>query len=71
MLKNCYLAVLFTLTIKCFIQVIRKFSHVFGNCEQDFGDSRDADDARHYLNGRTFDGSRIVVEFAKRVCIYI
>lgn len=32
----------------------------------DFYDSRDADDARHYLNGRNFDGSRIAVEFAKR-----
>ncbi|MCO5572727.1 hypothetical protein L7F22_026486 [Adiantum nelumboides] len=32
----------------------------------DFFDSRDADDARHYLNGRNFDGSRIAVEFAKR-----
>ncbi|KAI5076152.1 hypothetical protein GOP47_0008217, partial [Adiantum capillus-veneris] len=31
-----------------------------------FSDSRDADEARHFLNGRTFDGSRIVVEFAKR-----
>ncbi|KAH7442044.1 hypothetical protein KP509_03G068000 [Ceratopteris richardii] len=32
----------------------------------DFFDSRDADDARYYLNGRTFEGSRIAVEFAKR-----
>ncbi|MCO5582658.1 hypothetical protein L7F22_036556 [Adiantum nelumboides] len=30
-----------------------------------FSDSRDADEARHFLNGRNFDGSRIVVEFAK------
>ncbi|KAH7283617.1 hypothetical protein KP509_34G015900 [Ceratopteris richardii] len=32
----------------------------------DFFDSRDADDARYYLNGRTIDGSRIAVEFARR-----
>ncbi|KAM7504517.1 hypothetical protein LguiB_003421 [Lonicera macranthoides] len=31
----------------------------------DFSDSRDADDARHSLNGREVDGSRIIVEFAK------
>ncbi|MCL7037161.1 hypothetical protein MKW94_026457, partial [Papaver nudicaule] len=31
----------------------------------EFSDPRDADDARHSLNGRDFDGSRIVVEFAK------
>nr|XP_043613212.1 serine/arginine-rich splicing factor RS2Z33-like [Erigeron canadensis] len=33
----------------------------------EFRDSRDADDARHSLNGRDVDGSRIVVEFAKGV----
>ncbi|XXG66188.1 hypothetical protein AAC387_Pa05g3719 [Persea americana] len=31
----------------------------------EFSDPRDADDARYSLNGRDFDGSRIVVEFAK------
>ncbi|KMZ73149.1 Serine/arginine-rich splicing factor RS2Z32 [Zostera marina] len=31
----------------------------------EFSDSRDADDARYSLNGRDFDGSRIIVEFAK------
>uniref|UniRef100_A0A1J3J9D8 Serine/arginine-rich splicing factor RS2Z32 n=1 Tax=Noccaea caerulescens TaxID=107243 RepID=A0A1J3J9D8_NOCCA len=31
----------------------------------DFSDPRDADDARYRLDGRDFDGSRIVVEFAK------
>ncbi|KAI3901696.1 hypothetical protein MKW98_021860, partial [Papaver atlanticum] len=31
----------------------------------EFSDPRDADDARYSLNGREFDGSRIVVEFAK------
>ncbi|KAK9169096.1 hypothetical protein Syun_001236 [Stephania yunnanensis] len=31
----------------------------------EFSDPRDADDARHSLNGREFDGSRIIVEFAK------
>lgn len=34
---------------------------------QEFSDSRDADDARYSLNGRDFDGSRIIVEFAKGV----
>lgn len=33
----------------------------------EFSDPRDADDARHHLNGRPIDGSRIVVEFAKGV----
>eukprot|EP00268_Persea_americana_P039681 TRINITY_DN392_c0_g1_i3.p1 TRINITY_DN392_c0_g1~~TRINITY_DN392_c0_g1_i3.p1 ORF type:complete len:307 (+),score=43.66 TRINITY_DN392_c0_g1_i3:424-1344(+) len=31
----------------------------------EFSDPRDADDARYSLNGREFDGSRIIVEFAK------
>ncbi|KAK1286330.1 Serine/arginine-rich splicing factor RS2Z32 [Acorus calamus] len=31
----------------------------------EFSDPRDADDARYSLNGRDFDGSRIIVEFAK------
>ncbi|RZC83524.1 hypothetical protein C5167_046308, partial [Papaver somniferum] len=31
----------------------------------EFSDPRDADDARYSLNGGEFDGSRIVVEFAK------
>ncbi|KAA8518836.1 hypothetical protein F0562_016390 [Nyssa sinensis] len=31
----------------------------------EFRDPRDADDARYSLNGREFDGSRIIVEFAK------
>ncbi|KAF9665101.1 hypothetical protein SADUNF_Sadunf16G0087200 [Salix dunnii] len=33
----------------------------------EFSDPRDADDARHYLDGKDFDGSRIIVEFAKGV----
>ncbi|KAI3939271.1 hypothetical protein MKX01_002139 [Papaver californicum] len=33
----------------------------------EFSDPRDADDARYSLNGRDFDGSRIVVEFAKGI----
>ncbi|XP_057471745.1 serine/arginine-rich splicing factor RS2Z32-like isoform X1 [Actinidia eriantha] len=33
----------------------------------EFSDPRDADDARYGLNGRKFDGSHIVVEFAKGV----
>eukprot|EP00249_Psilotum_nudum_P016712 c25958_g4_i4 orf=690-1466(+) len=32
----------------------------------EFSDPRDADDARHYLNGRELDGTRIIVEFARR-----
>ncbi|CAK9236381.1 unnamed protein product [Sphagnum troendelagicum] len=32
----------------------------------EFSDSRDADDARHYLNGKDFDGNRLIVEFARR-----
>ena len=35
---------------------------------QEFSDPRDADDARYSLNGREFDGSHIIVEFAKGVC---
>jgi len=35
--------------------------------KQEFSDPRDADDARHYLDGKEFDGSRIIVEFAKGV----
>lgn len=35
--------------------------------QQDFSDPRDADDARHYLDGRDIDGRRIIVEFAKGV----
>lgn len=31
----------------------------------EFGDPRDADDAQYSLDGRDFDGSRIIVEFAK------
>ena len=34
---------------------------------QEFSDPRDADDARYDLDGRKFDGSRIVVEFARGV----
>lgn len=34
---------------------------------QEFSDPRDADDARHDLDGRKLDGSRIVVEFARGV----
>ncbi|CAO2185733.1 unnamed protein product [Urochloa humidicola] len=33
----------------------------------EFSDYRDADDARYNLDGREFDGSRIIVEFAKGV----
>lgn len=36
---------------------------------QEFSDPRDADDARYSLNGRDVDGSRIIVEFAKGVCV--
>ncbi len=34
---------------------------------QEFADARDADDARHYCNGKDFDGNRLIVEFARRV----
>lgn len=34
---------------------------------QEFSDPRDADDARYNLNGRDFDGSRLLVEFARGV----
>ena len=42
---------------------------VFGLLDllQEFSDPRDADDARYDLDGRKFDGSRIVVEFARGV----
>ncbi|XP_021637891.2 serine/arginine-rich splicing factor RS2Z33 isoform X2 [Hevea brasiliensis] len=33
----------------------------------EFSDPRDADDARYHLDGKEFDGSRIIVEFAKGV----
>lgn len=32
----------------------------------EYYDPRDADDARHYCNGKEFDGSRMVVEFTRR-----
>uniref|UniRef100_A0A7I4APK4 Uncharacterized protein n=1 Tax=Physcomitrium patens TaxID=3218 RepID=A0A7I4APK4_PHYPA len=32
----------------------------------EFADARDADDARHYVNGKDFDGNRLIVEFARR-----
>ncbi|XP_024967393.1 serine/arginine-rich splicing factor RS2Z33-like isoform X1 [Cynara cardunculus var. scolymus] len=35
----------------------------------EFSDPQDADDARHRLNGCDVDGSRIVVELAKGVCL--
>lgn len=35
--------------------------------QQEFSDPRDADDARYSLDGREFDGSRIIVEFARGV----
>ncbi|KHG01943.1 Serine/arginine-rich splicing factor 4 [Gossypium arboreum] len=35
----------------------------------DFSDPRDADDARYSLDGRDFDGSRIVVEFARGISL--
>ena len=35
--------------------------------QQDFSDPRDADDARYSLNVRHFDGSRLLVEFARGV----
>lgn len=35
--------------------------------KQEFSDPRDADDARYHLDGKDFDGSRIIVEFAKGV----
>lgn len=38
---------------------------------QEFLDARDADDARHYTNGKDLDGSRLIVEFARRVSIRI
>lgn len=38
---------------------------------QEFSDPRDADDARYSLNGREFDGNRLIVEFAKGVRTYI
>jgi arginine/serine-rich splicing factor 7 len=33
---------------------------------QEFSDPRDADDARYHLDGREFNGSQLIVEFAKR-----
>lgn len=39
-------------------------------CKQEFKDPRDADDARYSLDGRDFDGSRIIVEFARGVSFY-
>lgn len=34
---------------------------------QEYSDPRDADEAIRYLNGKDFEGSRLVVEFARRV----
>lgn len=45
-----------------------KYRMLFWLCsyhfKQEFSDPRDADDARYHLDGKEFDGSRIVVEFA-------
>lgn len=38
---------------------------------QEFADARDADDARHYCNGKDFDGNRLIVEFARRVSVMV
>lgn len=38
---------------------------------QEFSDPRDADDARHYLDGRDVDGRHITVEFAKGVSQFL
>ena len=38
--------------------------------EQDFGDPRDADDARYNLDGREVEGRHVTVEFAKGVRNY-
>ncbi|EFJ30580.1 hypothetical protein SELMODRAFT_409589 [Selaginella moellendorffii] len=37
-----------------------------GRGKKEFSDPRDADEARHYLNGRDFEGHRMIVEFARR-----
>ncbi|KAK1320165.1 Serine/arginine-rich splicing factor RS2Z32 [Acorus calamus] len=46
-----------------------RYGRFMGFCptwrSMEFSDPRDADDARYSLNGRDFDGSRIIVEFAK------
>lgn len=39
---------------------------MFGHL-QEYSDPRDADEAIRYLNGKDFEGSRLVVEFARRV----
>lgn len=38
---------------------------------QEYYDPRDADDAVYYMNGRDVAGSRITVEFARRVSFYL
>lgn len=43
------------------------FAVLFILHKQEFSDPRDADDARYYLNGREFNGTRIIVEHAKGV----
>lgn len=49
---------------------LRAFLNCWFQCMlQEFIDARDADDARHYVNGKDFDGNRLIVEFARRVSI--
>jgi hypothetical protein len=47
---------------------VLNYPGIWWHC-QEFSDSRDADDARHYLNGKEFDGNRLIVEFARRVSL--
>ena len=57
--ENCFICSM--MHIWCVLLVFLTF------LKQEFSDPRDADDARHYLDGKDFDGSRIIVEFAKGV----
>lgn len=53
-----------------FCLAIENFLNCWFQCIlQEFIDARDADDARHYVNGKDFDGNRLIVEFARRVSI--
>ena len=53
----------------CTVSYIDATPFLFEIILQEFSDARDADDARYNLDGRDFDGSRMIVEFAKGVIL--
>ncbi len=65
--QSCVLNFLYAEGVESMLHVLN-WPGISWHC-QEFSDSRDADDARHYLNGKEFDGNRLIVEFARRVSL--